>query len=170
MAQWDRLAEETGKAFHAFEHYLELPPAERSIDAAWGEHQTACRQRENSGKTAGRWWQQWSSDHDWPARAAAYDAHLAAKRRTSRARQLEEAQDRAAQLARAGLTRIGQRLMQMDPADIPVAVLDRWLRNITEVELKALGHEDRSAISLTGPDGEPMTFTLDLGEQSEDAA
>ena len=36
MTRSDRMEGESARAFHAFKRYLEFPPAERSIDAAWG--------------------------------------------------------------------------------------------------------------------------------------
>lgn len=64
---WERLPNETDKAFAAFCQYLELGP-DRSIGQA--------HQRQNSGKTAAksRWWEEWSSQYDWVARARAFDS------------------------------------------------------------------------------------------------
>lgn len=73
---WQRLANETTVAFEAFSLYLNLPPKERSIDAAW-RIATSEQQKSNKKRANGRW-TAWSAQHSWPARAAAHDAHLAA--------------------------------------------------------------------------------------------
>src|SRR5262245_45933358 len=82
---------ETAKAYAAFRAYMLLPVRERSIDLA---HARANGQQMVSGKRALPVWFKWSSTHDWVARAAAYDAHLAEQDRLlweERRRQLKEA-------------------------------------------------------------------------------
>lgn len=64
---WQRRDTETHRAFAAFVAYRDLGDA-RTLNATL----TAL------GKVAGnrRYLETWSSQHDWPARAAAFDAHL----------------------------------------------------------------------------------------------
>lgn len=68
-----------------------LPIRERSIDSAWrlgypesrhgggirGEKSAASEQQKDIGNRAPRRWFSWSTQHNWVARAAAYDEHLA---------------------------------------------------------------------------------------------
>ena len=35
-------------------------------------------------------------------------------------------------------------------------MLDRWLKTLTDVELKALGHQDKVALEHSGKDGGPI--------------
>ena len=156
MTEWDIQPGETAKAFHAFSHYRDMPPADRSIDTAHAEHLARCEGRKRRGKRGSNRWQDWSPKHDWVSRAAAHDADLSRKRRDRRARELEEAQDRAAKIARSALDRLEERLKAIDVEQIPAAVLDRWLKTLTDVELKALGHQDKVALEHSGKDGCPI--------------
>ena len=154
--EWDIQSGETAKAFHAFSHYRDMPPADRSIDTAHAEHLALCEGRKRRGKRGSNRWQDWSAKHDWVSRAAAHDADLSRKRRDRRARELEEAQDRAAKIAHSALDRLEERLKAIDVEQIPAAVLDRWLKTLTDVELKALGHQDKVALEHSGKDGGPI--------------
>ena len=164
MTEWDIQPGETAKAFHAFSHYRDMPPADRSIDTAHAEHLARCEGRKRRGKRGSNRWQDWSPKHDWVSRAAAHDADLSRKRRDRRARELEETQDRAAKIARSALDRLEERLKAIDVEQIPAAVLDRWLKTLTDVELKALSHQDKVALEHSGKDGGPLTFTIRLAE------
>ena len=106
---WDLQPGETAKGFHAFTHYRDLPPHARSIDAAYAEHRHECEGREPTGRLRAKNWHKWSTIHDWVARVQAHDTDLSRRRREKRAADLEAAQDRAAILARAGLSRIALR-------------------------------------------------------------
>ena len=156
MTEWDIQPGETAKAFHAFSHYRDMPPADRSIDTAHAEHLARCEGRKRRGKRGSNRWQDWSSKHDWVSRAVAHDADLSRKRRDRRARELEEAQDRAAKIAHSALDRLDERLQTLDIMQIPVAVLDRWLKTLSDVELRALGHQDKVALEHSGKDGGPI--------------
>ena len=156
MTEWDIQPGETAKAFHAFSHYRDMPPADRSIDTAHAEHLARCEGRKRRGKRGSNRWQDWSPKHDWVSRAAGHDADLSRKRRDRRSRELEEAQDRAAKIAHSALDRLDERLQTLDIMQIPVAVLDRWLKTLTDVELKALGHQDKVALEHSGKDGGPI--------------
>ena len=156
MTEWDIQPGETAKAFHAFSHYRDMPPADRSIDTAHAEHLARCEGRKRRGKRGSNRWQDWSPKHDWVSRAVAHDADLSRKRRDRRARELEEAQDRAAKIAHSALDRLDERLQTLDIMQIPVAVLDRWLKTLSDVELRALGHQDKVALEHSGKDGGPI--------------
>ena len=75
---WDRLDNETAKAFDAFRAYLSLG-ARRSVrEAARQHHATATSTGEISGRqrTTVRTWIGWSSRHGWVRRADSRDAWL----------------------------------------------------------------------------------------------
>lgn len=83
---WNKRAAESKEAFAAFQHYLN----EGSIDAAFAR---AKPDQNQIGKRAPAQWFQWSAKHDWVARAAAYQEHLAEQDRLlweDRRRQLRE--------------------------------------------------------------------------------
>ena len=154
--EWDIQPGETAKAFHAFSHYRDMPPAERSIDAAYAGHMARCEGQQKGSKRAAGFWMRWSVSNAWVSRATAHDADLSRKRRDRRARELEEAQDRAAKIAHSALDRLDERLQTLDIMQIPVAVLDRWLKTLSDVELRALGHQDKVALEHSGKDGGPI--------------
>ena len=156
MVEWDIQPGETAKAFHAFSHYRDMSPGDRSIDAAYREHVKHCEQGQTRGKRAAGFWQSWSTKHDWVSRATAHDADLSHQRRQRRAKELEEAQDRAAKIAHSALDRLDERLQTLDIMQIPVAVLDRWLKTLSDVELRALGHQDKVALEHSGKEGGPI--------------
>src|SRR5215217_7372869 len=82
---WDRLENETGKAYGAFEAFLSLPSGERTLLAAYRRH-VGNPDAANPSDTWGRW----SSDFAWRERAAAYDDHLASVRREAYERAIKE--------------------------------------------------------------------------------
>lgn len=89
---WEKQQSESPRAFEAFTVYRDLPIGGRSIQKAYRAH------RQNIGKPsampgAHRNWEHWSKEHDWTARAAAYDAEydrLAREARAESIRKLEE--------------------------------------------------------------------------------
>ena len=54
------------------------------------------------------------------------------------------------------MDRLEERLKAIDVEQIPAAVLDRRLKTLTDVELKALGHQDKVALEHSGKDGGPI--------------
>ena len=95
MNDWDRQPCETSKAFHAFEHYRDMPPADRSIDAAHAEHLAQCERRQRRGKRGSNTWHGWSSANRWVGRAATHDADLGRRRRERSIPRVAELQGRA---------------------------------------------------------------------------
>lgn len=67
--EWDKLDSESAPAYAAFCVFAELPPASRSLEAAYKAHKPGAE------RASGRW-QQWSRDHDWRARADARDREM----------------------------------------------------------------------------------------------
>lgn len=84
---WERLPNESARAYAAFVIYRDMG-AVRSLDKAY-HHATG---QQESGKRAPGRWTQWSVQHQWSDRAAAWDAML---------RSRELAQREAAQAAEA---------------------------------------------------------------------
>lgn len=69
---WERQPGEGREAFVAFKAYRDLPPRDRSIDAAFA---ATCGHQKGTKRAAGNW-KRWSVEHEWVARAEAYDRHL----------------------------------------------------------------------------------------------
>ncbi len=157
---WDRQPGETPRAFHGFVHYRDLPAWSRSIDAAYHEHQQQCegKERDKSKRNprAPTRWEQWSVNNGWVERVAHYDGFRAEERRLRREQELDDALDETVRLAKSGLARVAQRLRYMGPDEIQASQLDRWIKNLTEVQLKALGYPDRVEHEHSGPNGGPI--------------
>ena len=145
---WDRQPGETAKAYAAFLLYRDLPPVDRSIVAAVAQH------RYLGGKASVRNWETWSSLYNWSERATEHDSDLASRRRERMAKEMERAQDDMFTLARAALAKVAERIKGMNPEDLAAGQVPAALRTLFELELKALGYEDR--VELTGKDGGPV--------------
>ena len=145
---WERQPGETAKAYAAFLLYRDLPPVDRSIVAAVAQH------RYLGGKASVRNWETWASRYNWRERGLASDSDLASRRRERMAKEMERAQDDMFTLARAALAKVAERIKGMNPEDLAAGQIPAALRTLFELELKALGYEDR--VELTGKDGGPV--------------
>ena len=91
---WDRLENEPERAYRAFECFLSLPSAERTVIEAYRAHVGNPEAVKPSDT-----WSRWSSEFAWRERAVAYDDHLAHMRREAHERGLEEEAERQGVLA-----------------------------------------------------------------------
>ena len=82
---WERQPGESPQAYAAWCVYRDSGP-DRSIN---GAYRTAAGHQGGAKKAPGQW-KKWSVIHDWPARAAVYDAHMAAVEQASREAALAE--------------------------------------------------------------------------------
>ena len=164
---WRRQPGDTRASFHAFMHYRDLPAWSRSIDAAYHEHRRECLQiddkqddskteAEDTRRRAPMQWMLWSGKHNWVERSARYDEYRAEERRLKRVQQLDDAQDEIVSVANLAMARVVQRLRLMTADELPSQVIDRWIKTLAEVKLRALGHEERLAVEHTGKDGGPI--------------
>jgi len=88
---WDRLENESERAYRAFECFLGLPSGERTLLGAYRRHVG----NPDAAKPSDTW-SGWSSSFAWRERAAAYDDHLASVRREAYERAVEEEAERQA--------------------------------------------------------------------------
>ncbi len=158
---------ESSRAFHGFEHYRDLPADTRSIAAAYQEHLEQCGGHRNSPKTVPGFWKQWSSKHGWVERVKGHDADLSRRQRDRLARELSEAKENAAKVAKAALSLLVYRLKDLDMNEIPVSALGSWFKTFVEVQLRALGDSEKLDHKV---DIEPITVTYVLpdGKRMED--
>ena len=145
---WERQPGETAKAYAAFLLYRDLPAVDRTIVAAVVEH------RKIGGKASVRNWETWASRYNWRNRAAEHDSDLASRRRERMEKELDRSKDNAVLLTRAFNVKIAERIKGMDPEDLAAGQIPAALRTLFELEFKALGYEDR--VALTGKDGGPV--------------
>ena len=87
---WERQPEETNKAWNAFRLYRDMEPAERSTQ------EVANKLLLNSTRHI----REWCTEHNWVARAGAYDAHVDELKRNQRERERLAASERRIQLAK----------------------------------------------------------------------
>ena len=57
-------------------------------------------------------------------------------------------------LVRAALAKVAERIQGMDPEELAAGQIPAALRTLVELEFKALGYEDR--VAVTGKDGGPV--------------
>jgi hypothetical protein len=134
---WERLPDETSKAYAAFRQYRDLGPT-RTVTAMSGVSQIS----------AGRWARQ----HRWPARAAAWDAEayrIEDARRLDQIREMDENHQRA---ARALLTAGLRALQDLGPLTPHQAA--RFVDLGTRLERSALlgEHLPPPALAIVEPD------------------
>jgi hypothetical protein len=91
---WDRLENESERAYRAFEAFLSLPSDHRTVVEAYRRHVGNPETNKISDT-----WAKWSSEFAWRERAAAYDDHMANKRREAYERGVEEEAERQGALA-----------------------------------------------------------------------
>jgi hypothetical protein len=88
---WDRLENESERAYRAFESFLSLPSGDRTLLGAYRQHVG----NPDAVKPSDTW-SGWSSTFAWRERAVAYDDHLARLRREAYERAIEEEAGRQA--------------------------------------------------------------------------
>lgn len=100
---WDRLDNESERAYGAFEVFLSLPSGERAILAAYRQHVGNPEAVKPSDT-----WSRWSHEFAWRERAAAYDDRLASMRREAFERGIEEEAERQGALAERNRNRFNE--------------------------------------------------------------
>ena len=86
----------------------------------------------------------------WVNRPAEHDSDLASRRRERVAKELERSKDDAMLLIRAALAKVAERIQGMDPEELAAGQIPAALRTLIELEFKALGYEDRVALTDKG--------------------
>ena len=140
---WDRLPDETYKAWHAFQHYLDRPSGDRSIRTAWLAHIVDCevKSKKHNMNRPGAWWGLWSKKYGWVERATSYDDYVSAKLREKHASSLVHVYERHARRAKAIFEKACEKVMTMlDDPEFPAQSLPNLLRVAKDIELDALGH------------------------------
>jgi hypothetical protein len=96
---WDRLENESERAYRAFESYRNLPSSGRTLIEAYRRHV----ENPHAAKPSDTW-SRWFGQFGWRERAAAYDAHLDRIRERSIERAIEEEAERLLEHCYARLT------------------------------------------------------------------
>jgi hypothetical protein len=145
---WDRLPNETDRAYYAFLVYRNQPPAGRSL-----RDLTRQLQAEREGVDAvrsphtNRRLERWSVDNDWQARCAAWDRYQADLAATEVREQLVAMRTRHAHIAQAAIAKAVEKLTTLDARSMStrdmIAMFDLGVR----VERLSRG-ESSSAIEV----------------------
>lgn len=126
---WDRLPNESGKAYAVFCVYRDLGP-ERSLE----------KLRRNLDKPRSKkWLGEWSVKYNWVERAQAYDDYIERKKREEKENAILEMAERHAKLAMAFQQRVAQRLQQISPAELSPSDMAKWLDIATKLERLSRG-------------------------------
>jgi hypothetical protein len=122
---WERLEYESERAYRAFESFLTLPSGERTLTAAYQHHVGSPAAKPSDT------WTRWSSSFAWRERAAAYDDHMASKRREAYERGIEEEAERQGALAERNRNRMNELMtLGYEPAM-------EWFENTQPSDLRA---------------------------------
>jgi hypothetical protein len=152
MERWERLPNESAKAYKAFCHYRDTEPRDRALARTYREVSNKPSARRASGR-----FHTWQRLYDWVERAREYDAHkeklrIAAKE-TEHLAKFDDYRDRNERLARASsesairaLSLANTKLEKMMEAkeDIPSKLLPTFMRAIAAVAELASQAEARS--------------------------
>jgi len=137
----ERLPTEPPKAFHAFTLYRDMPAHARSLAkvtgllrGSEGSVGGASRGRRASGRV-----HQWSMEHRWVERAAAWDRAKDAEARTAQLKAVREANERHSLAARAGFNLLIKRLGTIQPAELTAGETLRQLKDMIMLERLVLG-------------------------------
>jgi len=121
---WDRLPNESTKAYAAFCVYRDLG-TERSLEKA-GQMLDKPRTR--------KWLGEWSAKYKWVERAKAYDDYVEKLKRKEKEKAIKEMAERQARIAMAFQEKIIERLQSIDPAELTPTELARWFDVAAKIE------------------------------------
>ena len=148
---WEKKPAETAVAFQAFAVYRDMGLGIRSN----------AKVAEELGKSV-TLINRWSSRWEWVDRVDEYDQFLDKEFRDRHQKELYEARDRHANLARLFQTKFLERLMDVPSSQIPMTQMASILKVATEVELRALGEATlKTETEISGADGGPLRLSID---------
>lgn len=137
LRAWDQRADESAKAYRAFEAFLDLGP-DRSLDAAFRSYKGVSGVRRAPGI-----WQRWYALYKWRDRADEYDRFLAHQHRIAREKEqcqmIEDHAKRAVQLSRSMFSVAVRTLVLATNRLETINVLDVDVRELSSV-LRAAAH------------------------------
>lgn len=162
VQSWHRQPGESSKAYHAFTHYRDMAPHERSFTRAFVAHQVTCRgygqttedspnDRVLIGKSRepNLQWRNWKRAFNWETRADEFDAWTEQEQRRKQQAAIDAMNERHASLATAIQGRVVERLNQLTQADpatgktaplhLSPGQLITWLKEATAIERRARG-------------------------------
>lgn len=159
---WERLPEESIRAYAAFKRYLDLG-AQRSLSKLSQSYEDDAKQSVRDGKPkiakqltkSVPLLKRWSGQHRWIERMEAWEADQDREWAKERRRSLREANRRHTTLAKSMTAKIASRLMALRINELTPQDLARWLDVAVKIERLGLGLST-SNHEHTGHDGGPM--------------
>lgn len=135
---WERRADETAKAYEAFEVYRDMGLARSYAKVA---------QRLGKSKTI---IDRWGSRHEWGMRIKAHDEKFETRRLNSAENEREKALKRHVDIARTFMNLGIKRLRDMRPGEIerPETLL-KWLKDAIDLERKGLGISESPGMQVS---------------------
>lgn len=120
---WARLPGETARQFAAFQAYLNLPAAGRSVDRAFRAYKAA--QGKHTEKGHDRTFGGWAGSYRWAERARAFDEFTVAVAQKAKVEALVEEAGRAARIRSKLLAKLEERL---DTGEVSASALPEFVR------------------------------------------
>jgi len=135
---WERLPNESSKAYQAFCIYRDLG-VERSLEKV----------AQNRGKPGSRsWLDSWSTKYHWVERARAYDDYLEQEKRKEREKAILEMVDRHIKEAMALQQKALERLKTLNPDELTTRDVLNYLLEAMKVERLCRGEPTESQAPL----------------------
>ena len=124
---WEHQKGETSKAWLAFHLYREMGSTRTlvRVSEVRGCHVTQIRR--------------WSKFWNWQERVRQWNIFVDRQMADANVELLRETRQRHIRLSQMMLSKYMEKIAQVSAADIPIAILDRFLKAGTDVELRALG-------------------------------
>ena len=148
---WTKMPSETSRAYAAFLAYCNLPVRLRSLRKAIDEHygkRTASRIRQ---------FQEWSAEHMWVDRAAAWDNFVIEKTREDQIEKVKALNDKHILAAQELYTKAIQRIAGVDPETLSPMDALKYLTESIDIERLALGQATEMEVT-TSVDTAEVTF------------
>ena len=128
---WERKSDETDRAWAAFQVYRNLPPRERSYDAAYRKSYAKPPHRR-----APKWYRAWAKKHDWPKRTEAWDRHLDDIERAATEQQRVEWREDRRELLQGFLANVAAAMEKFDSTNVSVGQLTQAVQMVVQ-EMRA---------------------------------
>jgi hypothetical protein len=127
---WERLPNESSKAYQAFCYYRDLGTG-RGLDKALTSA--------NRKLTNHAWWGKWMSKYNWVERARAYDDYLEQEKRKEQEKAILEMVERHTKEAMALQQKALERLKSLDPNELSTRDVLNYLMEAMKLERLSRG-------------------------------
>jgi len=151
---WERQPDETDRAWAAFQVYRDLPPAERSFDAAWRK-----RYAKPAHHRCPQWYRIWAKQYDWKDRAAAWDRHLDDVERAATEAERVEWREHRRKLLQGFLSNVATAMREFDPANVSIGQLTQAVQMVVQEMRAEMDDLPTEKKQITGAKGGPVQIT-----------